>query len=69
MAIPGRVAMPAFVAASSMAAGVAYGAASIAGGALAGALPAAASSTAMRVLFSLSALGRLVAAYLAARLG
>jgi len=68
MAVEVGVAMPAFVAASSMIAGVTFGAASIAGGALAGALPAAAPSLTIRALFALSALGRAIAAGLAARI-
>jgi hypothetical protein len=68
MAVPARVQTAAFVACTSMVAGLAFGSASIFGGVVLGALSSAEPSTAMRCLFALSAIGRVVAAGFAARL-
>lgn len=68
MSIAAPTDVPALVAAASMAAGVAFGGASIAGGAILGAVVDVPAATAVRGLFAVSALGRLVAAGFAAGL-
>lgn len=69
MTLAPRVPTAAFVACTSMVAGLAFGSASILGGAVLGAVSATAPSTAVRSLFALSAIGRVVAAGFAARIG
>ena len=68
MTVTARVKTAAFVACTSMVAGLAFGSASIIGGVVLGALSTAVPSVAVQGLFAISAIGRLVAAGFAARI-